>query len=93
MKRVGSRELRNHLGRYLRLAASGEDVLVNRRGKPLARLMPARDERGETPLTDEWLRLLAAEGHIRLATKPFRPRKPPLNRGKSLSRILIRDRG
>jgi prevent-host-death family protein len=89
MKRVGSRELKNRLGRYLRRVASGEELLITDRGKPVARLISAREE---PPNPDEVLRKLAAEGHIRLATKPFRHRKPPLNRGKSLSRILLEDR-
>ena len=93
MKRVGSRELKNRLGRYLRRVASGEELLITDRGKPVARLTSVRRSSREPAEPDEWLRQLAAEGHIRLATKPFRPRKPPLNRGKSLSRILIRDRG
>jgi prevent-host-death family protein len=89
MKRVGSRELKNRLGRYLRRVASGEELLITDRGKPVARLISARAEAADP---DEVLRKLAAEGHIRLATKPFRHRKPPLNRGKSLSRILLEDR-
>jgi len=45
------------------------------------------------PASEEWLRQLAAEGQVRLATRPFRKRKLSLNRGKSLSRILLDDRG
>jgi prevent-host-death family protein len=91
MKSVGSRELKNRLGRYLRRVASGEELLITDRGKPVARLTSARKAQGRSD-SDEWLRQLAAEGQIRLATKPFRRRKPPLNRGKSLSRILLDDR-
>lgn len=91
MKSVGSRELKNRLGRYLRRVASGEELLITDRGIPVARLTSARKAQ-ERPDSDEWLRQLAAEGQIRLATKPFRQRKPPLNRGKSLSRILLDDR-
>jgi prevent-host-death family protein len=93
MKSVGSRELKNRLGRYLRRVASGEELLITDRGKPVARLTSARHEQKQPPKSDELLRELAAEGHIRLATKPFRRRKPPVNRGKSLSRILLDDRG
>jgi prevent-host-death family protein len=89
MKRVGSRELKNRLGRYLRRVASGEELLITDRGKPVARLTAVREE---PPQPDELLRKLAAEGQVRLATKPFRQRKPPINRGKSLSRILLADR-
>lgn len=92
MKSVGSRELKNRLGRYLRRVASGEELLITDRGKPVACLVSAPRASNDPPKPDEVLRKLAAEGHIRLATKPFRRRKPPLNRGKSLSRVLLDDR-
>jgi prevent-host-death family protein len=93
MKSVGSRELKNRLGRYLRRVASGEELLITDRGKPVARLTSVRRAQGEPQEPGELLRRLAAEGQIRLATRPFRKRKPPINRGKSLSQILLEDRG
>ena len=38
---VGAHEFRNHFGYYMERAAAGEDVVVNRRGRPLVRLSPA----------------------------------------------------
>jgi prevent-host-death family protein len=37
---VGAHEFRNHFGYYMERAAAGEEILINRRGKPHARLGP-----------------------------------------------------
>ena len=37
---VGAHEFRNHFGYYLERAADGHEVLVSRRGRPYARLIP-----------------------------------------------------
>jgi prevent-host-death family protein len=37
---VGCHEFRNHFGYYLERAADGDEVLVSRRGRPYARLIP-----------------------------------------------------
>jgi prevent-host-death family protein len=38
---VGCHEFRNHFGFYLERAAAGDEILVRRRGRPFARLVPA----------------------------------------------------
>jgi prevent-host-death family protein len=94
MKTVGSRELKNRLGRYLGLVRKGETVIVTDRGKPLAQLSPLPiEERGPDDL-DVLLSRLEAEGHLRLAKGPFkrRPFKPIVTRGKPASQIIIEDR-
>ncbi len=40
MKTIGSRELKNRLGRYLGMVRKGEVILVTDRGKPVARILP-----------------------------------------------------
>jgi prevent-host-death family protein len=37
---VGAHEFRNHLGWYMERAAAGEEILITRRGRPYARLVP-----------------------------------------------------
>ena len=37
---VGCREFRNHFGYYLERAADGHEILVSRRGRPYARMIP-----------------------------------------------------
>lgn len=49
MRAVGLRNLKNHLSEYVRLAASGETVLVTDRERVVAELVPPREGRGEAP--------------------------------------------
>ena len=42
--RVGANQFRNHFGYYLERAANGHEVLISRRGRPFARLMPPQDQ-------------------------------------------------
>ncbi|MBW4091260.1 MAG: type II toxin-antitoxin system Phd/YefM family antitoxin [Proteobacteria bacterium] len=50
MNAVGAFEAKNHLGQLLDAAERGEETLITRHGKPVARLVPAepRIDRGET---------------------------------------------
>jgi prevent-host-death family protein len=41
MRRIGAFEAKNTLGTLLDLAESGEEVMITRRGKDVARLVPA----------------------------------------------------
>jgi prevent-host-death family protein len=45
MPEVNISELRNHLPQYLSRVEAGEEILVIRRGRVVARLAPARDTR------------------------------------------------
>jgi prevent-host-death family protein len=60
--RVGVRQLRDHLSRYLEHVEGGSEVVVTDRGRPIARIVPV----GETPLDR-----LAAAGLVR---PPLRPK-------------------
>jgi prevent-host-death family protein len=69
MKTASVRDLRNHYTGLLRWIAAGEEIVITRRGKPLARLIPekpaqkkvdwstspevTRDRSGERVLTAE----------------------------------------
>jgi prevent-host-death family protein len=49
MKRIGAFEAKNRLGTLLDWVESGEEVVITRRGKPVARLVPnsaIHDSRG-----------------------------------------------
>jgi prevent-host-death family protein len=69
-KSVGVHEAKTHLSRLLALADAGEEVVITRRGEPVAKLVPVRGaprrfglDRGrfevpddfDAPLTDEVL--------------------------------------
>jgi prevent-host-death family protein len=45
MKTATVRDLRNHYTGLLRWIAAGEEILITRRGKPLARLIPEKPAR------------------------------------------------
>ena len=92
MKKVGSRELKNRLGKYLAQAKKGQTIVVTDRGEPVAQLGPAKNNAKAEDAIETRLRELAAAGHIRLATRPFRDFKPIKVKGKPLSRMIIEDR-
>lgn len=45
MREVNVTELRNHMHDYLGKVKAGEELLLTSRGKAIARLVPAKDER------------------------------------------------
>jgi prevent-host-death family protein len=47
--RIGIREANQHLSRYLAAVERGEEVVITRRGRPIARLVPVPKERRLTP--------------------------------------------
>ncbi len=44
MARVGMHEAKTHLSRLVERAEAGEDVVIQRNGKPVARLVPVVEE-------------------------------------------------
>ena len=48
-RQVSLREANQHLSRYIRMVAEGHDVVITRRGKPVARLVPVAQERHLSP--------------------------------------------
>jgi prevent-host-death family protein len=92
MKTVGSRELKNRLGRYLSMVGKGETILVTDRGKPVARIVPAAPEPLSKPSLRQVLEQLEREGHLHLGTRPFRPFKPIRTKGKPASKVLLDNR-
>jgi len=92
MRRVGSREFKNRLGRYLSAVRKGQSLVITDRGRPVAKVSPPdREELPEESLEDR-LRELEAQGLIRLAKRPMRRFKAVAARGKSASQMLIADR-
>lgn len=93
MKKVGSREFKNRQGYYLRRVRKGETIIVTDRGKPVAMVEPIRNESGPGDDLEKRLQELAAQGHIRLATRPLAPFKALSQRGKPASQMITEDRG
>jgi prevent-host-death family protein len=92
MKTVGSRELKNRLGRYLGLVRKGEALLLTDRGRPFARIVPLNSSQEGAPSLEEVLKQLEAEGNLRLGSGKFKPFKPVRVKGKPLSKMILEDR-
>ncbi len=53
MKTATVRELRNHYSNLLRWVSAGEEILITRRGQPVARLVPeGKAEHGKVNWSD-----------------------------------------
>jgi antitoxin (DNA-binding transcriptional repressor) of toxin-antitoxin stability system len=85
MRSVGLKVLKNRLSEYVRLAASGERVLVTDRDRVVAELVPPAE--GRTPmLSDTLLAEAVRRGHITPAHLP--PGEPPRRPTLPLPEIL-----
>lgn len=92
MRKVGSREFKKHMGKYMRAVRGGESLLLTIRGKVVARMSPLKDTHRSAMTLDERLKELEAQGLIHLATKPLGKFRAVRIRGKSVSQMLIEDR-
>ncbi len=93
MRVVGLKVLKNKLSEYIRLAASGETVLVTDRDSVVAEIVPPASGRAEN-LGDALLAEAVRNGWLRpptLASKEPPPRKP-VARWSVLTRELDEDR-
>lgn len=74
MKTVGTFEAKTHLTRILDEVARGSEYVVTKRGKPVARIVPAKPvtkKMEKARLVEEMLALRNA-AHARLSTKQIR---------------------
>jgi prevent-host-death family protein len=92
MQKVGSREFKNRLGRYLLLVRRGKTLLVTDRGKPVAKVSPPDQNADSEPALMGVLRKLEAEGKIRLGKRPLGRFKAVKIKGKPASQTIIEDR-
>jgi prevent-host-death family protein len=92
MRKVGSRELKNRLGTYLRAVRKGQSLLVTDRGRPVAKITPAGDEDHPQDRLTARLKELEAQGLLRLAKRPIGKFRAVRATGKPASQIIIEDR-
>ncbi|HYA62226.1 MAG TPA: type II toxin-antitoxin system prevent-host-death family antitoxin [Candidatus Sulfotelmatobacter sp.] len=92
MHKVGSREFKNRMGRYLLAVRKGQSILITDRGRPVAKVIPPDPEDGLTDSVEKRLKELEAQGLIRLAKRPMRSFKAIPSRGKPASKMIIEDR-
>jgi prevent-host-death family protein len=62
MRRVSVREARENFRSLLDDVAAGEEILVVRRGKPIARLVPAGEEGKRLPALDDFRSSIEVRG-------------------------------
>jgi antitoxin (DNA-binding transcriptional repressor) of toxin-antitoxin stability system len=93
MRSVGLKVLKNKLSEYVRLAASGETVLVTDRDRVVAELVPPRDGRAPT-LADAALADAVRSGWLTAPRmrEPGPPPRLPVEKTERLLAELARDR-
>lgn len=83
--RVGVRELKDQLSRYLSLVRSGAEVIVTDHGRPIARLIPVGDR---AAVLDE----LVARGEVSAPRRRGRSRPRPITVKGSVSELVAHQR-
>lgn len=91
MEKVGSREFKNRMGRYIRAVRNGNALVLTNRGNPLVKIVPLDDTAAE-PSVMEKLKQLEAAGKIRLGSGRFKKCRPVKIKGKPISQTIIEDR-
>lgn len=92
MRKVGSREFKNRLGRYLAAVKKGHSLLITAHGRPVAKLIPPNQNEDIELSFSDVLRKLEAEGKIRLAKRPLGEFRAIPSRGKLASQMILEDR-
>lgn len=92
MQKVGSREFKNRMGRYMNVIRKGQSLLVTDRGKPLAKICPPDQDANSEPTLMDVLRKLEGEGKIRLAKGRIGKFRAIPSRGKPASKMILEDR-
>jgi antitoxin (DNA-binding transcriptional repressor) of toxin-antitoxin stability system len=80
---VGVRELHDRLSEHLEKVEQGVEIIVTRRGKPIARL----GRFGERPLEE-----LVRRGLVRLPNRSRTPAKPEIKTEKPISEFIKEQR-
>ena len=89
MRTVGIKALNSQLSKYVKLAASGETILVTNRGRVVAEIRPPHAT-GYPRLDDPVLAEMVRKGELMPPTRPGNGRPP---RGKSVMPLaeILRD--
>lgn len=84
-ERVGVRELKDQLSRYLSLVRSGAEVIVTDHGRPIARLIPIGERAGV-------LEELVARGEVSAPGRGGRSRPNPIAARGAISDLVADQR-
>ena len=94
MTKIGIRELKIHLSKYMREVKEGKNVIVTERGKIIAQIMPLKTSKKEQDIR-QVLFEMAQKGYILLPQhwgKPVNRPKRIRIKGTSFSDAIIEDR-
>ncbi len=90
--KLGLREANQHFSKAIKAVRRGKEVVLTERGRPIAVIKPAKQERSE----EAALKAMAEEGLIRLPSRrgptPALRWKPVGIKGKPVSHTVIEDR-
>ena len=91
IKRIGIREFQKHLSSHLRELKEGDTLVITKRGKAVARLVPV--DLPEVPVEEKFLRLIEA-GLASWSGRKLSPDIPtfPVRGPKTVAEMLIEDR-
>jgi len=96
MEQVGVRELKNRLAYYLRNVQEGQAIIVTKRGKPIARLipLPIAEETSLSPDVERKLWELTSQGLLTWSGGAFQlPESVAENKSDyQLSDLVVEDR-
>jgi prevent-host-death family protein len=96
MEQVGVRELKNRLAHYLRSVRQGHSIIVTKRGKPVARLvpLPPTSHSALSPNIEDRLWELTSQGLLSWNGTAFQlPEPAAINRSNyQLSDLVVDDR-
>lgn len=88
MKKIGIRELKEHLSRYMKQVQSGEAIIVTDRKKEIAVISPVDCESAEEKI----FRVIKSNLASGSGGKPSGMKHRISSRGKSVSEAVIKDR-
>jgi antitoxin (DNA-binding transcriptional repressor) of toxin-antitoxin stability system len=93
MRSVGIKVLKNKLSEYIRIAASGETVLVTDRDRVVAELVPPHPDRSKMLAEARWAELIR-QGIVTPAVNPHgpMPNRDPVMKLEQLLAELDEDR-
>jgi prevent-host-death family protein len=92
MNKVGSREFKNRMGRYLSAVRNGQTLVITDRGQPVAKLSPPDSNLPSEQNIETVLRRLEEQGLVRLAKRPMSRFRAAPSRGKSAAHMILEDR-
>lgn len=91
MVKVGVKEMKNNLSRFLSRVKQGEEIVITERGKPIARIVKESEARNAVYAA---LYELVEKGSVTLPSKSLEAAtpKPIKTIGKAVSEMVVEDR-